>query len=105
MKKSENRILGGMILSWINIIITAVINIAVLGVDTFARSNFPLLSTNCKIRLGEFIERLEVLFMHYLVIGGFFKIFLYFYAAVTGIDDIFKFKNHRKIAFQIGFII
>lgn len=104
-KKAKIVCLGGMLLSGINIIITSVINVAALGPDIFIRANFPLLSTISKIRLADFIERLDVLFMLYLVVGGFFKITLYFYAAVLGASDIFKLDNQSKLCFPMGALI
>ncbi|PGY08450.1 GerAB/ArcD/ProY family transporter [Bacillus sp. AFS031507] len=97
--------LGGMILAGINITITAVINISVLGAGLFQRSTFPLLTTVGRIQIADFIERLDVLFMLYLIIGGFFKISIYYYAAVAGAADIFQFKNQRKLGFPIGMIV
>ncbi len=104
-KKVRKACMGGMLLSGINITITAVINIAALGGDLFVRSNFPLLTTIGKIELANFIERLDVLFMLYLVIGGFFKIAIFYYAAVAGAADIFQFKDQKKLGFPIGLII
>ncbi|WP_160718992.1 GerAB/ArcD/ProY family transporter [Bacillus sp. USDA818B3_A] len=104
-KKAKWVCLGGMILSGINITITAVINVAALGVDIFVRANFPLLSTISKIQLANFIERLDVLFMLYLVIGGFFKISLFFYAAVAGTADIFGYKQQSKLSFPMGAVV
>ncbi|EKN65708.1 spore germination protein [Neobacillus bataviensis LMG 21833] len=104
-KKVKLACMGGMILAGINVTITCAINVATLGVDLFERSNFPLLTTIGKIQLANFIERLDVLFMLYLVIGGFFKISLFFYAAVVGATDLFRFKNHQKMSFPIGLII
>ncbi|MFZ7944666.1 MULTISPECIES: GerAB/ArcD/ProY family transporter [Bacillaceae] len=104
-KKVKAACMGGMILAGINVTITAAINVATLGVDLFQRSNFPLLTTIGKIQLANFIERLDVLFVIYLVIAGYFKISLFFYAAVIGTADIFRFKNHQKLSFPIGFVI
>jgi spore germination protein KB len=104
-KKAKKICIGGMLLSGINIIITTVVNIAVLGEPLFSRSVFPLFSTISKIQMPYFIERLDVLFMLYLMIGGFFKISLYYYVSLMGTADIFKIKNHRRLAFPIGFII
>jgi spore germination protein KB len=104
-KKARKICMSGMILSGINIIITVVVNIAALGVDLMLRTPFPLLSTISKIQIADFIERLDALFMLYLVIGGFFKITLYFYAAVLGTADLFQFKSHQKLSFPIGLII
>ncbi|MGG1397600.1 GerAB/ArcD/ProY family transporter [Bacillus salipaludis] len=104
-KKIKFVCVGGMILSGINITITAIITIATIGPELYTRSNFPLLSTVSKIELANFIERLDVLFMLYLIIGGFFKISLYFYAAVAGTADLFQFKKKEKLVFTIGLII
>jgi spore germination protein KB len=104
-KKVKMVCLCGMILAGINITITAAINVAALGTDLFIRSNFPLLSTVSKIRIANFIERLDVLFMLYLVVGGFFKITIFFYAAVAGTADIFKFSDPKKLSFSLGALI
>ncbi|QCJ42351.1 spore gernimation protein KB [Bacillus sp. S3] len=104
-KKAKAACLGGIILAGINVAITAAINVATLGVDLFLRSNFPLLTTIGKIQLANFIERLDVLFIIYLVIAGYFKISLFFYAAVIGATDLFKFKTHQKLSFPFGLII
>lgn len=97
--------LAAILLGGADIIITSIINISSLGVDLFIRSPFPLLSTIRKIQLLHFIERLDVLFMLYVVIGGFFKISLFFYAAVYGATDLFRFKEQSNLIFPIGFII
>ncbi|WML44220.1 GerAB/ArcD/ProY family transporter [Neobacillus sp. PS3-40] len=104
-KKAKLVCLGGIILSGINITITTLVNIAVLGADLYARSPFPLLNTIGKIQIGNFIERLDVFFMLYLMVGGFFKITIFFYAALAGTADIFKFKSQKKLCFPIGLII
>ncbi|WP_251551846.1 GerAB/ArcD/ProY family transporter [Neobacillus muris] len=104
-KKVKLVCLSGIALSGINIVITTIVNITALGTDLFERANFPLLSTISKIQLANFIERLDVLFMLYLVVGGFFKITIFFYAAVTGAGDIFKMKSQRKLGFPIGVIV
>ncbi len=104
-KKVKTVCISGMILSGINITIAAVINIATLGVDLFTRSSYPLLTTISKIQLLHFIERLEVLFMLYLMIGGFIKVALFYYVAVAGTASLFKFKDLRKINLPIGILI
>ncbi|MEH7307198.1 GerAB/ArcD/ProY family transporter, partial [Neobacillus drentensis] len=54
-KKAKFVCVGGMILAGINITITTIINITVLGVDLFYRSTFPLLSTIGRIQIADFI--------------------------------------------------
>ncbi|MFL6562592.1 MAG: GerAB/ArcD/ProY family transporter, partial [Bacillus sp. (in: firmicutes)] len=104
-KKAKYVCVGGMLIAGINITITAVVNISVLGVDIFQRSTFPLLNTIGRIQIADFIERLDVLFMLYLIVGGFFKIAIFYYAAVAGAADIFQFKNQRELSYPIGMIV
>ena len=40
-----------------------------------------------------------------LVIGGFFKITLFFYAAVTAVADVFRLKDQSEVIFPIGLVI
>jgi spore germination protein KB len=104
-KKVKKVCLLAVLLSGIDITIVAIINISALGTDAFVRSPFPLLSTIQKIHLFNFIERLDIFFMLFLVVGGFFKISLFFYSAVYGVADIFQFKDHRKVIYPIGLVI
>ncbi|MFD0824409.1 GerAB/ArcD/ProY family transporter [Neobacillus sp. M.A.Huq-85] len=104
-KKIKFVCIGGMILSGINITITVIITISTIGPELYTRSNFPLLTTVSRIQLANFIERLDVLFLLYLIIGGFFKISLFFYAAVAGTADLFQFKKKEKLTFPIGLIV
>ncbi|OLS40712.1 GerAB/ArcD/ProY family transporter [Bacillus sp. MRMR6] len=103
-KKILKICLGGMCLSGINIVITSMINIAVLGLDILMRSPFPLYNTIRKVELG-FFERLDIFFVLYLVIAGFFKITLYYYVAVIGTADLFKLKNRHTLNLSLSFLI
>ncbi|MEH7413824.1 GerAB/ArcD/ProY family transporter [Neobacillus drentensis] len=104
-KKVKLVCLGGMVLAGINIVITSIVNISVLGVDFFTRSTFPLLSTISKIHFSNFLERLDVFYILYAIISGFFKITIFFLAAVYGAADIFKVEDYRKLVFPVGVII
>lgn len=92
-------------LSGINLILTMLINISVLGVDLTARSQFPLLSTVQSIQVADFLERLDVFFMLGLVIGIFFKISILFYAAVIGTSSLFKVQSPSRLAYPLGLIV
>ncbi|MCZ0755895.1 GerAB/ArcD/ProY family transporter [Anoxybacillus sp. J5B_2022] len=91
-----------MFLSGINLAVMMATNIAVLGADTVSRSTFPLLNTIQEIRVANFLERLDVLFMIALVVGGFFKISLFFYAGVIGTADLFRVKEHQRLVYPLG---
>lgn len=102
-KKAKIVCLGGMILAGINITITTIVNISVLGVGLFHRSTFPLLTTIGKIQIADFLERLDVLFMLYLIIGGFFKIAIYYYlCGGRSLLIFFILKINASLCFQLG---
>lgn len=92
-------------LSGINLALVMAINISVLGVDLTSRSPFPLLSTIQTIRIAEFLERLDVYFMVAMIIGGFFKISVFFYAAVVGTAVLFNIKEPSRMSYPLGLVI
>ncbi|SDH02769.1 spore germination protein KB [Alteribacillus persepolensis] len=94
-----------ILLSGVNLIVTMSINIAVLGVELTARTQFPLLNTIHSIQIAEFLERLDVFFMIALIIGGFIKISLFFYAGVISVSVICNVKNKSKLVYPIGIVV
>lgn len=84
---------------------TTAINIAVLGADIAARSTFPLLNTISLINIGEFIQRLDVIVVLTLITGDFFKVAIFYYAAVMSIADLFGIEDYRKLVHPTGIII
>ncbi|MFE0301227.1 GerAB/ArcD/ProY family transporter [Priestia megaterium] len=104
-KKAKVTMLCATGLSGINLTITMLINISVLGVDLTARSQFPLLSTVQSIQVADFLERLDVFFMLALVIGGFSKISVLFYASMIATATLFKIKSSSRLSYPIGLIV
>jgi spore germination protein KB len=96
-KKAKMTMLCATGLSGINLVITMLINISVLGVNLTARSQFPLLSTVESIQVADFLERLDVFFMLAMVIGIFFKVTVLFYAATIGTANLFKISSPSGI--------
>ncbi|MDQ6419525.1 GerAB/ArcD/ProY family transporter [Paenibacillus sp. LHD-117] len=84
---------------------TTSLNIAVLGADIAARSTFPLRNTISLINIGEFIQRLDVIVVLTLIIGDFFKVAIFYYAAVMSITDVFRISDYRKLVQPAGIII
>ena len=104
-KKAKVTMLCATGLSGINLTITMLINISVLGVDLTARSQFPLLSTVQSIQVADFLERLDVFFMLALVIGGFSKISVLFYASMIATATLFKILSPSRLSYPIGLIV
>jgi spore germination protein KB len=104
-KKARMTGLFALGLSGINLAIVMAFNISVLGVDLTTFSAFPLLSTIQTIQVADFLERLDVYFMLALIIGGFFKISIFCYAAVTGTANLFNIKEPSRMVYPIGLVI
>jgi spore germination protein KB len=104
-EKMKQAAIAGMVLSGLNLAIIMTINVSVLGADAVARSTFPLLETIRRIRIANFLERLDVFFMLALIIGGFFKVSVFFYAAVTGTANLFRIQNHQRLVYPLGLLV
>ncbi|PLT35800.1 GerAB/ArcD/ProY family transporter [Bacillus sp. V5-8f] len=104
-KKAKSAGLLALVLSGAALTIVTVVNISVLGVDLVLRSPFPLLSTIQSIQIANFLERLDVYYMLGSIIGIFFKISIYFYAAVIGTANVFNVKQSSQLAYPIGIVI
>jgi spore germination protein KB len=75
-----------------------------LGVEFASITNFPLLETLRLIKVGGFLDRLDILIVVTLVTAGFMKISILMYVATLGISQLFKVKNLRLLAFPFGAI-
>lgn len=106
-EKSKARPVGylALLVSGFILTYTMAANIAVLGANEFARSSFPLLSTIRLVSLGRFIERLDVIGITLMTIGGFFKISLFFSGAVIGVSSLFPKIPERNLVIPVGMII
>lgn len=105
-KKSALKVgIIGLVISGFLIVFSTMMNIAVLGVDIVERSTFPLLSAIGKIRIGEFLERLDALAVVSLIVGLFFKISIFLYAGVVSVSHLFKVKKYQSILLPISIIV
>lgn len=97
--------LGAMGVSGLLLAFTMALNISVLGVDLTERSQYPLLLMIQSIEVAGFVERLDVFFMLEVMIGMFFKISVFAYAAVTGAASVFNIKESSRLSYPIGMVI
>lgn len=104
-KKVKFASLFALGLSGVNLAISTAINISVLGAFEVKRSQFPLLGTIQSIEIADFLERLDIFFMLALIILGFFKLSMYFYAITIGMADIWNVKEPTKLVSPIGFVV
>lgn len=97
--------LYAMIFSGLLLSFTIALNISVLGPDSAANVPFPLYESISKVNVGGIIQRIDSIAVVTLIIGGFFKIAIFSYAAVIGLGNLLKANNHQKFVFPICLII
>lgn len=84
--------------------LTSAVTISVLGDNITERSVFPLLTMVGKANISEFIERTEILIVMVLIIGVFFKISLYYYAALISASELFNIP-YQKLIYPFALIM
>lgn len=84
--------------------LTHILAITTMGVGYSSSyiSSFLLVIRNINIF---FLERIDVLFIVILVLGGFFKITILMYTAVLGAAQVLKLKDIKLLAIPFGIII
>ncbi|HVJ48250.1 endospore germination permease [Desulfitobacterium sp.] len=94
----------GILISAIIIIITTIRNIAVLGnmMDSFY---FPSYAAVGRIKIGDFLERIEVSVAIVFVFGVFVKSSICLLVACKGIGKMFNLKDYRSIVIQTGLLM
>jgi spore germination protein KB len=83
---------------------SSLLMIVTLGVDSVARSNFPLLSTARAVSIGNFIERIDAIVVFIIMLGVFIKGSIFFYGGLKGLEYIFNLP-YRYFAFPVSMII
>lgn len=90
-------IAAAMIFSALLLSATIALNISVLGADIAKRSPLPLMPTISKISISDFIQRVDIFVVMVLIIGVFFKMSVFFSAALIGISELFKLPYRRML--------
>ena len=83
---------GGLALVFIHFLI-----LSVIGAEMRNSSLAPLLKIIQKINIANIIQRLDALFMIWLILNDYFKVIIFMYAAVIGGAIIFKVSKNRLI--------
>lgn len=103
-EKAHSRKTGvkAILISGLILTVTIVTNIAVLGVSQASSEQFPLLTTVGKINVGDFIQRVDAVALSALILGGFFKISIFFYAGVSGMKELFSIQKKKHTLFLVA---
>jgi spore germination protein KB len=88
-----SNIISGSILA-----LTSALNVAIISATIVELSIFPILKTVGSIQIGTFIQRLDVLAIVLLMLGGFYKILIFFYCSVEMTMTILQLETkHRSL--------
>jgi len=106
-KRQSGRKTGviALICSAVILSMTHAVEIAVLGSDMYGRAAFPLLITISKVNIGDFLQRMDVIVILTLIIGNFFKIAVFCYAALIVASDLFKVNEQSELVLPIGTVV
>jgi len=92
--------ISGLLLSF-----THAIEVAVLGEDMYNRATFPLFTAISLVNIAEFIQRMDALVMLTLIIGAFFKMSLFCYAAIVIAGELFQVDEQKKVVVPIATLV
>ncbi|AJA49268.1 spore germination protein KB [Clostridium pasteurianum DSM 525 = ATCC 6013] len=93
------------ILEGISLTLNNILFITALGYEFAVLNQYPLLETLRLVRIGDFLNRLDIIFLVVLMLGGFFKISILMYASALGISQLFRIKNWGLLCSVLGIII
>lgn len=92
--------ISGLLLS-----VSLIIIISVMGVGYASKSTIPLLEVVKLINVGNIISNLDSFAVIIMLIGGFFKVIIFFYGGVLAISTLFKIQNKRWVIVPAGIFI
>lgn len=91
--------LGGFVL-----FVATFMAIVILGPYNGGNVLYPTLKLAQEIKVGAFIQRMDILVATFWLFTIFFKMTFYLYATTMGISQIFKVKEFRFIVFPLAFL-
>ncbi|WP_027085956.1 GerAB/ArcD/ProY family transporter [Cohnella panacarvi] len=94
-----------MLLSAALLCVAAFVNISVLGIEIASRTTFPLFTSLSRLRLAEFVQRMDAVVLLLLIISSFFKIGTFMLAAVLVARDLFRTDNYKTLIFPVGLVV
>jgi len=87
------------------LLILIIKSIATLGISVMERAEFPILTATSYINIANFIQRLDTFIVILMIFGGFVKLSIYTYCAVSGAADLFNVKSSSQLIYPISVVI
>ncbi len=105
-KKSSYKVyIVGTLIGAILIWLISITNILVLGVEDVTTEYFPSYLAVSRIKIGNFIGRIEIIAGTIFIVGAFIKFSICLFAASKGIAKIFNCKKYRFVVTPVALLI
>jgi spore germination protein KB len=104
-RQTKKAYYAGLICGGALVLIEGFYEIAILGEAVYRSLYFPSYAALSRIRIGEFIQRLEIAAGINLNVFGIIKISLCLYAASMGISRMLDIKDYKVLALPVGLIM
>lgn len=104
-KGAIRAVLLSTLISGLFITVSDILAIAVLGEVIFTRSYYPLYILLRQIEAGEILDNLDVFAVVYFVLTTFFKITLYLFAAIRGIQILTAMRSPRPLIIPVCLLV
>ncbi|WP_151734411.1 GerAB/ArcD/ProY family transporter [Paenibacillus tengchongensis] len=104
-RKVNKVTVAALVLSSFLLSFTHAIEMSVLGADIYSRTTFPMFTTITLVNVANFIQRLDAFVILTLIIGVFFKMSVYCYAAVAIAADLFRIRDLQKLVLPVGVVV
>lgn len=104
LKSGQKGLYIGTLVGGLIITIIIALSILVLGVTSTSLRIFPTYTLAQGISIGDFLQRIEIIMAFMWMVTIFVRAFIYFYATVKALGQIFKIKDHRPLILPLGMI-
>lgn len=104
-KHMARKVIIAYLLGMFMIMTATFITTSVLGVEYTAHHIYPTYVLAKTLNIEGLIQRVEVIIAISWILTIFFKLSLYFYAAVTAFSQIFGVKSYRSLTFPFGLLV
>lgn len=96
---------GSLVLAGIFLTYRAIVSIGVLGQGTALASNYPFFNAIRLVKIGEFIERIDILFLGIFVMAVLIQYITIYYFISHGVAHIFQVKKLKPLLIPMAILI
>lgn len=96
---------GSVVLAGIFLAYRAVVTIGVLGIGTALASNYPYFNAIRLVKIGEFVERIDIFFLGIFVMAVLIQFITIFYMFTHGIAHLFEVKSVKNLSLPLAFFV